>query len=190
MILYGFKYKNEKELNLYLNSIKKVPKNKSGFFYKLKHKKSAKGEMIFEDEYHRKKYWHNFGTKVGIGLLVAFFAFIIDNSIELNEVKLGALWHAILTIGKYFPVLMIFKALGFSKEIVFTKNKVIDKKFDEIKIIVKNEITYLFFLQNEKIIKKGFALVADDKTMTKDLVDFAKGYSEKANKVLTIENNK
>jgi hypothetical protein len=185
MILYGFKYKNDRELNLYQNSIKKIPKTKSGFFYKLKHIKSAKGEMIFKDDYHSKKYWKNFGTKVGIGLLVAFFAFLIDKSLELNEVKLGALWHAVLTMGKYFPVLMIYRAIGFSKKKVFTKNKVEGKEFDELVLTEQSGITYLLFSQNGRVIKKGIALLADDEQKTKSLIDFAKGYSEKANKTIS-----
>lgn len=185
MILYGFIYKSDKELNLYQNSINRIPETKSGFFYKLKHRKSAKGEMIFEDEYHSKKYWKNFGTKVVIGLLVAFFAFVIDKSIELNEVKLGALWHAVLTMGRYFPVLMVFKALGFSKRKVFTKNKVEGKEFDELVLTEQSGITYLLFSQNGRVIKKGIALLADDEQKTKSLIDFAKDYSEKANKTIT-----
>jgi hypothetical protein len=185
MVLYGFKYKNNKELNLYQNGFKKIPESKSEIFYKLKHKTSSKGEIIFEDEYHSKKYWQNFGLKLGIGLSVAFFAIVIGNSIKFEEGRLSALWYAAITMGKYFPVFMIFKALGFSKRKVFTKNKIEGKKFDEIVLTEQNGITFLLFSQNGQVIKKGFALVADDKEKTKTLIEFAEGYSEKANKVIS-----
>jgi hypothetical protein len=197
MKLNAFQYDDLKELNNFFRKNKTIDEDNYQIM-ELEHTKSKNGKIRFVNTKH-KATQKRLLKKLIIILVTVIILYIVASQIFEN-IRITGLAETFLSnaiIGALIlPVVWFFKLITLSKTVLFEKNLIYSPMligshfiadFDEIKLASKENFKYAIFYYKGKPAKRSIVLISNNEQTSKILIDFVKGYADKAKKKLTNE---